>query len=38
MVFLCANDVAPPRKSPQFSQGDVLDMARAIEAMVAAMT
>ena len=29
--------MAPPRKTPQSSQGDVPDIARAIEAMVAAM-
>jgi len=38
MVFLCVSDMAPPRRTPQSSQGDVPDIARAIEAMVAAMT
>jgi len=30
--------MAPSRRAPQSSQGDVLDIVRAIEAMVAAMT
>jgi len=30
--------MAPPRRTSQSSQGDVLDIVRAIEAMVAAMT
>jgi len=38
MVFLCASDMAPPLRNPQSSQDDVSDIARAIEAMVAAMT
>jgi len=29
--------MAPPRRTPQSSQGDVPNIARAIEAMVAAM-
>jgi len=38
MVFLCASDMAPPRRTPQSSSGDVPNIARAIEAMVVAIT
>jgi len=38
MVFLCASDMAPPRRTPQSSQGDLPNITRAIKAMVAAMT
>jgi len=32
------SDMARPRRTPQCSQGDAPDIARVIEAMVAAMT
>jgi len=35
---MCQWTMAPPRRTSQSSQGDVPDIARAIEAMVAAMT
>jgi len=37
--FPCVpNDIAPPRMNPQSSLGNVPDIARAIEAMVAILT
>jgi len=32
------SDMAPPRRNPQSSRGDAPDIARAIEAMVVALT
>jgi len=39
MVFFCVpNDMTPPHINPQPPRGDASDIARAIEAMVAALT